>query len=264
MKTANTALITGASGGIGYEFAKIAASKGYNLVLVARSKEKLEKLRDELKEKYPIKIWIFEHDLSNPDTLPELVEEIDNLSLEIIILINNAGFGDYGKYLETSRGKELQMINLNVYALTYLTKIFYRRMVHAGNGKILNVASIASFFPGPYMAVYYATKAYVLSLTEALSAEARGTGVTITALCPGPTNSNFLNNASVSNQSAVKLFLSLPNADVVAKYGFGAMMRGQTIAIHGIKNKLIVFLINFIPRKLVALLNKWYQSNWKS
>jgi short-subunit dehydrogenase len=263
MKTANTALITGASGGIGYEFAKIAASKGYNIVLVARSKEKLEKIRDEIKEKYPVKVWIFAHDLSNPDTLPELIEEIDNLSLEIAILINNAGFGDYGKYLETSRGKELQMINLNVYALTYLTKIFYRRMLHAGNGKILNVASIASFLPGPYMAVYYATKAYVLSLTEALSAEARGSGVTLTALCPGPTNSNFLSNASITNNSAVKLLLSISKADAVARYGFRAMMRGQTIAIHGIKNKIVIFLINFIPRKLVALFNKWYQSNWK-
>jgi len=264
MKPANTALITGASGGIGLELAKIAASKNINLVLVARNKVKLDQLRKELKEKYQINVWVFAHDLSNPDTLPELVEEIDNLALEITILINNAGIGDYGKYLETSPGKELEMINLNVFALTYLTKIYYRRMMHAGNGKIMNLSSIAGFMPGPYMSVYYATKAYVLSLTEALSAEAKGTGVTLTALCPGPTESNFFANASVNDQSAIKLFLSIPKAEVVARYGFNAMMKGRTVAIHGIKNKITIFLVNFIPRKMVTLIIKWYQSKWKN
>ncbi len=264
MKPANTALITGASGGIGLELAKIAASKNINLVLVARNKVKLDQLRKELKEKYQINVWVFAHDLSNPDTLPELVEEIDNLALEITILINNAGIGDYGKYLETSPGKELEMINLNVFALTYLTKIYYRRMMHAGNGKIMNLSSIAGFMPGPYMSVYYATKAYVLSLTEALSAEAKGTGVTLTALCPGPTESNFFANASVNDQSAIKFFLSIPKAEVVARYGFNAMMKGRTVAIHGIKNKITIFLVNFIPRKMVTLIIKWYQSKWKN
>lgn len=262
MTTAYTALITGASGGIGYELAKIAASKKMNLVLVARSKEKLDQLRKELKDKYQVKVWIFVHDLSNPDTLPELVEEIDSLSLEINILINNAGFGDYGKYLETSPGRELEMINLNVYALTYLTKIFFRRMVHAGKGRIMNLSSVAAFMPGPYMSVYYATKAYVQSFTEALSAEAHGTGVTLTALCPGPTESNFFTNASVTDHSAVKKFMSMPTPEVVARYGFRAMMKGKTVAIHGLKNKATVFLVNILPRKIAALAVKWYQSKW--
>lgn len=264
MNTCNTALITGASGGIGYEFAKIAASQNFNLVLVARSKEKLEMLRKELKEKYNVQVWIFVHDLSNPDTMPELVDEIDDLGLEINILINNAGIGDYGKYLETSAGKELQMINLNVYALTYLTKVFYRRMVHAGKGRIMNLSSTAGFMPGPYMAVYYATKAYVQSLTEALAAEAKGTGVTLTALCPGPTESNFFANAKVQDYAAIKMLMSLQKADVVARFGFKAMMKGKTIAIHGIRNRATILMVNFIPRKIVTLLIKWYQSKWKS
>lgn len=262
MRSVNTALITGASGGIGYELARIAASKKMNLVLVARNKEKLDQLRKELKEQYQVKIWIFAHDLSNPDTLPELIDEVDSLGLEINILINNAGLGDYGKYLETSSGKEIEMINLNVLALSYLTKIFYRRMVHAGYGRILNLSSVAGFMPGPYMSVYYATKAYVQSLTEALAAEARGTGVTLTALCPGPTQSNFFTNASVTSQSTVSRLMAYPKAEVVAQYGFRAMMKGKTIAIHGLRNKAIVFLINFIPRKTTALLIKWYQSLW--
>jgi uncharacterized protein len=264
MTTAYTALITGASGGIGYELAKIAASKKMNLVLVARNKDKLDQLRKELKEQYKVEVWIFVHDLSNPDTLPELIEEIDSLSLEIDILINNAGFGDYGKYLETSPGKELEMINLNVYALTYITKIFFRRMVHAGKGRIMNLSSVAAFMPGPYMSVYYATKAYVQSFTEALSAEARGTGVTLTALCPGPTKSNFFANAIETDNSEVKKLGSMPTASVVAQYGFRSMMKGKTVAIHGVKNKATVFLINLIPRKAVALIIKWYQSNWKN
>lgn len=264
MKSGNTALITGASGGIGYELARIAASKNMNMVLVARSKEKLDQLRKELKEKYQIKVWVFAHDLSNPATLPELVEEIDNLGLEINILINNAGIGDYGKYLETSPGREMEMLNLNILALSYLTKVFYRRMVHAGYGRILNLSSIAGFMPGPYMSVYYATKAYVQSLTEALAAEARGTGVTLTALCPGPTESNFFAGSSVTNYSTIKLLMSYPKAETVARYGFKAMMRGRTIAVHGLRNKLLILMINFIPRKVVTLLIKWYQSTWKS
>lgn len=264
MKSVNTALITGASGGIGYEIAKIAASNNINLVLVSRNKDKLDQIRKDLKEKYQVKIWIFAHDLSNTDTLPELVDEIDNLGLEINILINNAGLGDYGKYTETSPGKEMEMLNLNILALSYLTKVFYRRMVHAGNGRILNLSSIAGFMPGPYMSVYYATKAYVQSFTEALAEEARGTGVTLTALCPGPTESNFFANASVTKISRIKMLMSYPTAEEVAKYGFKAMMKGKTVAIHGIKNKVTVFMINFVPRKLVTLLIKWYQTNLKN
>ncbi|NJO68529.1 MAG: SDR family NAD(P)-dependent oxidoreductase [Bacteroidetes bacterium] len=193
-----------------------------------------------------------------------LLKKFDNLGLEINILINNAGIGDYGNYLETSPGKELQMINLNVYALTYLTKVFYRRMVHAGNGRIMNLSSVAAFMPGPYMSVYYATKAFVQSFTEALSAEAKGTGVTLTALCPGPTESNFFTNSSVTDYTAVKKLMAMPKPEVVAQYGFRAMMKGKTIAIHGIRNKATIFLINIIPMKTVALLLKWYQANWKN
>lgn len=264
MKSLNTALITGASGGIGYELAKIAASKNMNLVLVARNKEKLDQLRKELKEKYQVKVWIFAHDLSNPDTLPELIDEIDSLSLEINILINNAGIGDYGHYLETSPGREIEMINLNILALTYLTKIFYRRMVRAGNGKILNLASVAAFMPGPYMSVYYATKAYVLSLTEALAAEARGTGVTLTALCPGPTQSGFFESSSVKNIKTIKLMMAYPKAETVARYGFRAMMRGKTTAIHGFRTKALVFLVKHLPRMMVTSIVKGYQGMWQA
>lgn len=253
----STALITGASGGIGYELAKIAASYKINLILVARNKEKLEEIRKELKAGFGVEVITFAYDLSIPENLPKLVEDIDREKLTVDILINNAGFGDLGAFIDTSVEKELNMINLNVYALTYLTKLFYKRMVESGKGRIMNLSSVAAFFPGPHMAVYYATKAYVESLTESLAAESKGTGVSVTALCPGPTRSNFFAAASMNNMSRMKRFLGLPSAETVARYGFKKMMKGRTIAIHGFMNQLSIFMMRFAPRKTAAFLVKW-------
>lgn len=253
----STALITGASGGIGYELAKIAASHKMNLILVARSKDKLEEIRKELKSAYGVEVVTFTYDLSIPDNLPKLVEEIDREKLPVDILINNAGFGYLGAFSETHIEKELSMVSLNVYALTYLTKIFYKRMLNSGKGKIMNLSSVAAFFPGPHMAVYYATKAYVESFTESLAAESKGTGVSLTALCPGPTLSDFFATASMNNNSRMKRFLGLPTAEVVAQYGFKKMMKGKTIAIHGFMNQLSIFTMRFTPRKVAASLVKW-------
>ncbi len=252
-----TVLITGASGGIGCEIAHIFAQKKYRLILVARNKEKLEKIAEEFSIKYShSQVIVYATDLS-------IIENIENLysftlekSLKVDILINNAGFGEYGYFYQTSFEKEFQMINLNITALTYLTKLFLKQMLENKSGKILNLASIASFQPGPTFAVYFATKAYVLSFTEALAQELKGKGVSIMALCPGPTNTNFVSAANAQNAGFFKN-IKMPEAHKVAQYGVKMLMKNKTIAIHGILNKIMIFSIRFLPRKTVAYVVKY-------
>jgi hypothetical protein len=247
----NTALITGASSGIGLELAKIHASKGGNLVLVARNSEKLNELKSELEKNYSVTVHIIAKDLSNIASSLEVFNEVKDLNIHIDYLINNAGFGDFGLFAESNWEKQLQMINLNITALTYLTRLFLPEMKEKGSGKILNLASIASFQPGPTMSVYFATKAYVLSFSEAIANELKNTGVTVTALCPGATKSGFQSAAALDDSS----FFSnnkLPTAQVVAEFGYKKMMAGKTVVIHGFMNSLIAFSVRFLPRKLVA------------
>ena len=257
---AEYALITGASGGIGLEFARIAASKNMNLILLARNSEKLQSLRSELEETYSIKVLAVGCDLARYDTVSKIAALLNNRNIVPDILINNAGFGIYSPFEKIGSETEANMIQLNVTSLTDLTKLVYRQMLNKGKGKILNVGSIASFMPGPWMAAYHATKAYVLSFSEALAIEAKGTGVTITALCPGPTDTNFENRASAgAGINAFKKFGKLPTAKQVAEYGWNSMMKGKTVAVHGKKFRLMIFFMRLLSRKTVANISGNFQ-----
>ncbi len=245
-----TTLITGASSGIGLELARVAASQGDDLILVARSRSKLETLAAELMKAHSVKVHIIEKDLSLPSAPREVFTEVNKLGIKVDHLINNAGFGNFWKFSETDYEKESQMIDLNMKSLTQMTKLFLPNMIEGTYGRIMNLASTAAFQPGPGMAVYFATKAYVLSFSEAISEELLSTWVTVTALCPGPTESGF---AAVSHMDSSKLFQwrKLPTSREVAEYGYRAMMRGQVVAIHGCINWILAESVRFTPRFLI-------------
>ncbi len=246
-----TALITGASSGIGLELARIFAKNKTDLVLVARSEDKLTALSKEIINSTGVKVKVISKDLSVLNNCIDLANELRNENITIDYLINNAGFGNLGFFTNTDLQKEIDMINLNITALTYFTKIYAKEMKLRGTGKILNVSSTAAFQPGPLMAVYYATKAYVLSFSEALANEFNGTGVTITTLCPGPTESGFLSAANMNNTKLVK-GRKLPTSAEVALFGFNAMMNGKTVAVQGLMNKIGAQSSRFLPRKFIA------------
>lgn len=253
-----TALITGASGGIGLELARIHASKGDNLVLVARSRSKLDQLKTELEKQYNIAVHTIGKDLALPNAAREVFEETSRQHIQIDYLVNNAGFGAFGMFAETDWEKELQMINLNITALTQFTKLYVREMVARGSGRIMNVASTAAFQSGPTMAVYYATKAYVLSFSEAVDNEVRDKGVTITAFCPGATETGFQAAAAMEESALVK-GKKLPGAREVAECGYRAMMKGKTVAIHGTMNAIMANAVRFLPRSWVVKLTRKVQ-----
>jgi short-subunit dehydrogenase len=246
-----TALITGSSNGIGFELAKVHAEKGDDLVLVARSKEKLDEIKKELEEKYSIKVYTIGKDLSIAGSAKEVYDEIKKQNIDIDYLENNAGFGDFGLFAESDWKKQEQMINLNVTALAYFTHLFLPDMIKRKSGKILNVASTASFQPGPTMSVYFASKAFVLSFSEAINNEVNEHGITVTALCPGATHSGFQAAASMQDS---KLFAgnNFPSSREVAEFGYKAMMKGKAVAIHGFKNTLMANSVRFAPRSLVV------------
>ncbi len=254
-----TALITGASNGIGLELAKIHASKGGNLVLVARNITKLNELKLELENKFKVNITIIDKDLSLPNSASEVYNETKKLNIEIDYLINNAGFGDFGFFEETNWDKELQMINLNITTLTQFTKLYLKDMLFRKSGKIMNVASTAAFQSGPTMAVYYATKAYVLSFSEALDNEVNSKGVSVTTLCPGATQSGFQVAAAMEESALVKN-KKLPTSKEVAVYGYNAMIKGKTVAIHGMMNYLMANSVRFFPRAIVVKLTRKIQN----
>lgn len=248
---AKTTLITGASGGIGLEFAKVFAREGYNLVLVARSTDKLNQLANDLKAKHNLQVRVIAKDLASVTAPQEIFDPLQADGVQIDVLVNNAGFAAYGQFAtETSLTDELQMMQLNMITLTLLTKLFVKPMVERRAGKILNVASTAAFLPGPLMAVYYATKAYVLSLSEAIACELDGTGVTITTLCPGPTETGFQQRAAMEESKLVQN--GLMTSAVVAEQGFQGLMAGKTIVIPGLTNKITALFPRFIPRNLIA------------
>lgn len=245
-----TALITGASNGIGLELAKQFAADNINVVLVARSQSKLAELALELESKYKIKTYVVAKDLGQPGAAAEVYNWCGSQGIAIDYLVNNAGFGDFGFFHESDWTKQEQMIALNITTLTHLTHLFLPAMVQRGFGKILNVASTAAFQPGPTMSVYYATKAYVLSFSEAISNELEGKGVTVTALCPGATESGFQSAAAMEESKLVK-GKKLPTSAEVAAYGYRAMKKGKVVAIHGFMNAILATSIRFTPRPLV-------------
>lgn len=247
-----TVLITGASSGLGVEFAKIHASKGDNLVLVARGKDKMNLLKTEIEKKYDISVYVIGRDLSEASAPKTIYNELKTQKIHVDYLINNAGFGDFGLFAQSSWEKQLQMINLNVTALTYLTRLFLPDMIKNKSGKILNIASTAAFQPGPTMSVYFATKAFVLSFSEALANEVKGTGVTVTALCPGATATGFKTAASLDNSGLFKG--SVASSKDVAEFGYKAMMKGKTVVIHGAMNKIMASSVRFAPRNIVTII----------
>lgn len=257
-----TALITGASNGIGLELAKVHASKGGDLVLVARNKSKLDELKIVLEKQYRIKVYTIGKDLSAFNAAQEVYDETIQQKIQIDYLINNAGFGDFGMFVETDWNKELQMINLNITTLTQFTKLYLQDMVKRRSGKIMNVASTAAFQSGPTMAVYYATKAYVLSFSEAVDNEVSDKGITVTTLCPGPTESGFQAVAAMEESNLVR-GKKLPTSKEVAEYGYKAMMKGKTVAIHGFMNWIMANSVRFTPRALVVKITRKIQDKAK-
>ncbi len=257
--TTKTVLITGASSGIGLEFAHIFAQNKINLVLVARNHEKLKTLAQELELKHKVKVSVLPYDLSNYQNAEAISNWLGAQNINIQYLINNAGFGELGSFADSNWARQEQMINLNITALTYLTHLFLPAMRQAGYGRILNVASTAAFQPGPGMAVYFATKSFVLHFSEAINAELSGSGVTVTALCPGATESGF---ADAANAAESKLFKGrkLPSSREVAEFGYKSMMKGKTVAVHGIVNKSLIAGIRLMPRKLVVQVSKMIMS----
>ncbi len=246
-----TALITGASSGIGKELAITHAQKGGDLVIVARRKEALENLKFSLQDQYGIHVEVIIQDLSEKDAAQKVFEQIIEKKIKIDYLINNAGFGDNVLFQDSSPARNNDMLQLNITALTDFCHLFVQHWItHSFQGKIMNVASTAAFQGVPYFAVYSATKAYVLSLSEALSLELKSNNITCTALCPGPTKTEFAKNSNMN--PAFTENKMLPSAAAVAKYGYKKMMRGQTVTIPGIFNKAGTTSGKFFPRKMAA------------
>ncbi|MBP5971947.1 SDR family oxidoreductase [Brasilonema sp. CT11] len=246
-----TALITGAASGIGYELAHLFARDSYNLVLVDKNGQKLSEIAEEFPKKFGIYVIKIVKDLSIPTAPEEIFTDLQQASIKVDVLVNNAGFGSYGLFYETNLAAEMEMLQVNLVSLTYLTKLFLKDMVNQGNGKILNVASTAAFQPGPLMAVYSATKTYILFFSEALANELKDTGVTVTVLCPGPTESAFHKITGMADSELLKN-KKMMSAESVAKIGYAGLLAKATVVIPGVKNKILAELVRFTPRKLVT------------
>ena len=251
MTETRTALITGASSGIGEELARLFAADGYRLVLVARSTDKLNELAREFLNAFKTETRVISADLGRPGAAAEIVAQLDGAPVDV--LVNNAGFGLFGAFAETPLDKELNMIQLNVVALTHLTKLLLPAMLARKSGRVLNVASTAAFQPGPLMAVYYATKAFVLSLSEALAEELRGTGVTVTCLCPGVTKTEFQQVAGVEDLTLNVGPLAM-SAQAVAEAAYAGMAKGKRLVVPGVHNKIGAQSVRVSPRGLVLRL----------
>jgi uncharacterized protein len=244
------ALITGATSGIGYELAKIFAAHDYNLVIVARTAAELERVALELIELYGIRVIPIPVDLAKRTAPFELYQDIRERGLRVDVLVNDAAQGVYGKFADTDINTELDILQLNVGAYLVLTKLFLREMLVRGSGRILNVASIAGKFPGPYQSVYHGTKAFIHSFTEAIRAETEGSGITITSLLPGATATDFFRKANMEDSKILDTELADPAE--VARDGFDALMAGEDMVISGFKNKAQVAASNLTPDHLLA------------
>ncbi len=240
-------LITGASTGIGYELAKLFAKDKHNLILVSRNKIKLESVKNEL-EKYNIDIKILALDLLKSEDIKNIFNYVEINKLNIDILVNNAGIGTFGDFNDIEWKKDEELIDINIKALTQLTKYFLPKILECKNGGILNVASTAAFCSGPRMAAYYASKAYVLNLTEAIYEEYKDNGIKISCLCPGPVKTSFQGKAGIKKSEAAKKYLM--DAEEVAKICYKDFNRGRLIIIPGIKNKLLVIGNKLLPRNI--------------
>jgi uncharacterized protein len=257
MPDRKTALITGASFGIGLELARIFAREGYNLVLVARSADKLRQLASELEKSHGTRSLILAADLSEPGASAYVLDQTTRASIQVDVLVNNAGFGQYGMFAENDLEECLRQIQLNVTTLTHLTRLYLPAMIERRNGKVLNVASTAAFQPGPLMAVYFATKAYVLHFSEALGNELQDSGITVTCLCPGATATEFHKRAGTTGLRLLK-FGSM-DAVTVAEGGYRGLMAGKPVVISGFKNWLLSQSVRFSPRSMVTAIARKIQ-----
>lgn len=254
MEKAKIALITGASSGLGVEFAKIHASQGHDLILVARRKERLEELKETLHENYHVAVQVICMDLSLESAANELYQKVKNSGLEVTYLINNAGFGGRGLFYKREWENDRDMIQLNVLTLAALTRYFLEDMIKRNEGKILNVGSVAGFFPGPLHATYYASKAFVMSFSEALNEELSDKNVSVTVLCPGATETEFSTVADTKGVKGAKL--APASAYSVALEGYRAMMAGKSFVVTGFVMKCLVFTSRLLPRFLVTKISR--------
>lgn len=248
--TRKLALITGASSGLGVEFARLAAGDGYDVLLVARRLPQLEAVGQEVAQAHGVQAHAIAADLSDPAAPERLLEEVRARGLRVDVLVNNAGFGSAGAFLDLPLARETEMIEVNIQALVKLSHLFGQGMRERRSGALLNIASTAGFQPGPYMATYYATKAFVISFSEALAHELRGSGVTVTAHCPGATATGF---AGTAGNEKSKLFQKQKPASAadVAAHAWWAMKAGKPLAVHGAMNKVGAFGVRFSPRGMV-------------
>lgn len=247
-----TALITGASAGIGEALARVFARHGYNLILVARTEHKLQALSNELSRQYGIRASVIAIDLADPTSPTQIVARLAADQSTVDILVNNAGFGTYGNFAELPIDGELRMMQVNIVTLTHLTRLLLPEMIARRGGRVLNVASTAAFMSGPLMAVYYASKAFVLSFSEALNNELRGTGVSVTALCPGPTSTDFQARAKMEESRLIRGYQRIfMGADEVAQRGYRGLMQGRPLVIPGLMNRIQAFAPRLLPRLLM-------------
>ncbi len=249
-KDKNYVLITGGTSGIGLELARLFASDGYNLILVARNESELTSAANELQQ-HGVDVLTISKDLFQPDNAFQLYEEIQSRNLNVEILVNDAGQGVYGEFVDTDIQREINIINLNIVSLVILTKQFLKAMVQNGRGKILNLASIAGKVPGPLQSVYHATKAFVFSFTEAIRNELKGSGITVTALLPGATDTDFFNKADMQDAKIVQEGKLTPPSEV-AKDGYEALMAGKDKVISGFMNKVQVAMSNILPDEQIT------------
>lgn len=255
------ALVTGASAGIGKAFAQALAQRRYNLVLVARSEEKLQAIAQRLKGQTGVDVYILAQDLTVPEAAAQVFAAVEEKNLTVDLLVNNAGFGDYGGFSDSSRSKQLTMIQLNIAALVDLTYQFLPSMQQHGSGGIINLSSTAAFLPIPYMSVYGATKAFVLNFSEALWAENREKGVKVLAVCPGPVKTEFFQEAGFNDSAAPKIAGPVTTPEAVAQEALGAYDAAQShIVTGGIYNQLVSILPRFLPRtNLLKFVEKQYR-----
>ncbi len=258
MNNKPTALITGASSGIGLELAKLFACNGYNLVLVARSYDNLKSLASILEKKYGTLVKCCSKDLAVSSSPEEIIQSLKSDMIEIDILVNNAGVGWRGEFASMELSDGLEMIQVNITALMHLTRLLLPEMLKRKHGRIMNVSSTASFQPGPLMAIYYATKAFVTSFSLALSEELRGSGITVTAFCPGPTATGFGKRAGYANEKILGNHFSM-DTTVVALHGYKGLMKGKPLVISGWKNYLGAQIVRLLPRILPGKLIKIVQ-----
>lgn len=254
-----TALITGASSGIGLEFARIFAREGFDLVLVARREERLLQLKSELEKQYQIRIFVLVCDLSEFYAANKIYEQLKERNIQIDVLVNNAGFGLGGEFSKVDLVRITEMVHVNVIALMQLTRLLLPGMVERKYGKILNVGSMAGFLPGPLASIYFATKSFVLSFSEAIALELKNSGVSVTVLCPGPVKSEF-QKVAYREKAFDTEQRKIPTAKETAEFGYHALMTGKLIAIPNLYNKFIVFLIRILPRITVVRLVRWKQA----